>query len=204
MCKHMAKFLLDIEAVQINPKEYFTWTSGMKSPIYCDNRLTISYPKVREHIVESFIHLIEKLELDIDVIAGCATAGIPHAAFLAEALGLPMVYVRSDKKSHGKENQIEGVLHKDERVLVIEDLISTGSSAIQAAQALQKEGANIAAVFAIFTYELKKAERNFAHANLVYQTITNFSDTLHVLTKEGKLSQEDKEELMNWRNQLEA
>jgi|SRR5690625_4311723 len=202
MHKQMAKLLLDIEAVQINPKEYFTWTSGMKSPVYCDNRLTISYPKVRKHIVKSFVHLIEKLELDIDIIAGCATAGIPHAAFLAEALDLPMVYVRSDKKSHGTGNQIEGVLHKGDRVLVIEDLISTGGSAIEAAQALQKEGAIISAVFAIFTYELKKADENFSEANLEHKTITNFTDILHVLIEEGKLDQDDKEELNSWHKQF--
>src|SRR5690625_2437537 len=174
----------------------------MKSPVYCDNRLTISYPKVRKHIVKSFVHLIEKLELDIDIIAGCATAGIPHAAFLAEALNLPMVYVRSQKKSHGKESQIEGIIKPGMRVLVIEDLISTGGSAIHAAKALEQEGANIVSVFAIFSYNLKKANENFKQANLPYKTITTFDDILELLVQEQKLTENEKEQLLSWRNSL--
>lgn len=202
MNRQIAKDLLSIQAVQINPKSYFTWTSGIKSPIYCDNRLTISYPNVRKNIIKGFIELIQQQKLEIDVIAGCATAGIPHAAFLAEALNLPMVYVRSQKKFHGKESQIEGIIKPGMRVLVIEDLISTGGSAIHAAKALEQEGANIVSVFAIFSYNLKKAKENFKQANLPYKTITTFDDILELLVQEQKLTENEKEQLLSWRNSL--
>lgn len=200
--KEIAQNFLDIQAVQINPNEYFTWTSGIKSPIYCDNRLTMSYPQVRKNITNAFIHIIKTNELKVDVIAGCATAGIPHAAFLAEALQLPMVYVRSDRKSHGKENQIEGKIEQGQHVLVIEDLISTGGSAINAAIALQDEGAIITHVLAIFTYGLAKARQQFAQAQLQWETITNFEDILTVLKSNSKLTEEERKELLHWRDQL--
>lgn len=204
MNKQVAKQLLQIEAVQIrtNHDEYFTWTSGIKSPIYCDNRLTISYPEVRENIVKGFLQLIKESKLEVDVIAGCATAGIPHAAFLAEALNLPMVYVRSDKKAHGKGNQIEGVLHKGQKVLVIEDLISTGGSAIKVAKVLEDEGAIISSVLAIFTYNLAKADENFKEENFAYQTITSFDDIVQLLTDQGEISPSQRKELLHWRKGL--
>lgn len=202
MNKEMAKDLLRIKAIQINPKKYFTWTSGLKSPIYCDNRLTMSYPDVRKKIVEAFVQKIEQLDIKPDVIAGCATAGIPHAAWLAEALNLPMVYVRSERKSHGKENQIEGALEKDQRVIVIEDLISTGGSALHVAKALQEAGAEVLAILAIFTYRLPKATERFAKANLSYETITTFDDVLKVLVKEEQISEEEQKTLKAWRDAL--
>jgi orotate phosphoribosyltransferase len=200
--QQLAKDLLDIKAVQINPKDYFTWTSGIKSPIYCDNRLTMSYPSVRKKIAESFVKKIQDLDIKPDVIAGCATAGIPHAAWLAEALELPMVYVRSKPKEHGKGNHIEGKLNGNENVLVIEDLISTGGSSIQAAQAVQKTGAEVIGVFAIFSYGLEKAQKNFSEANLSYQTLTNFDALIELLVEEKSISETEKEELLEWRNQL--
>ncbi|MYL60775.1 orotate phosphoribosyltransferase, partial [Virgibacillus halodenitrificans] len=139
--KELARELVKIKAVQINPNKFFTWTSGIKSPIYCDNRMTMSYPKVRKKIVNAFKQFIENMEEQPEVIAGCATAGIPHAAWLAEALDLPMVYVRGKAKAHGKGNQIEGDLREGQRVIVIEDLISTGGSSIEAAKSLEKSGA---------------------------------------------------------------
>lgn len=204
MNKQVAEQLLQIEAVQIrtNYDEYFTWTSGIKSPIYCDNRLTISYPEVRENIVKGFLQLIKENKLEVDVIAGCATAGIPHAAFLAKALNLPMIYVRSDKKSHGKGNQIEGVLLKGQKVLVIEDLISTGGSAIKVAKVLENEGAIISSVLAIFTYNLAKADENFKKANLPYQTITSFDDIVQLLEERGEVSPSQKEKILHWRKGL--
>lgn len=204
MKKQVAEQLLDIEAVQIktDEKDYFTWTSGIKSPIYCDNRLSISFPRVREIILKGFIQLMEEDHLEVDVIAGCATAGIPHAAFLAERLDLPMVYVRSDRKAHGKGNQIEGVIKEGQRVVVIEDLISTGTSAIKAAKVLEEEGAIISSVLAIFSYNLSKSVKNFKEANLSYKTITSFDHVLQLLLEDGRISQEEKEELLLWRKGL--
>lgn len=200
--KELTKDLLDMKAVQINPKNYFTWTSGIKSPIYCDNRLTMSYPSVRQKITDAFIEMINEQNIKPDIIAGCATAGIPHAAWLAGRLELPMIYVRSKPKGHGKGNQIEGELKKGQHVLVIEDLISTGCSSIHAAQAIQKEGAKVLQVFAIFTYGLKKAEENFAAANLSFETITDFDELIETLFTDGKLNDVEKSQLLEWRNRL--
>jgi len=198
----LTKDLLEIKAVQINPKDYYTWTSGIKSPIYCDNRLTMSYPSVRKKIAEAFAKKIMDLSIKPDVIAGCATAGIPHAAWLADELQLPMIYVRSKPKGHGKGNQIEGKLEGHERVLLIEDLISTGGSSIQAAQAVQRAGAEVISVFAIFSYGLEKAEQNFAKINLPYQTLTNFDELIELLIEEERINEIEKQELLGWRNHL--
>lgn len=195
----IARDLLRIKAVQISPDDYFTWTSGMKSPIYCDNRLTMSYPSVRDKIADAFVELIEKLEWKPDVIAGCATAGIPHAAWIAQKLNLPMVYVRSKPKGHGKENQIEGKLEADQRVLVIEDLISTGGSSIEAASVLKGEGGDILGVLAIFTYGLEKAKQQFADAQLKYQTITDYDEILKLLAEDGTISTVERQQLEEWR-----
>src|SRR5690625_4844974 len=143
LSSELARDLLAIKAVQIKTDHYFTWTSGIKSPIYCDNRLTMSHPSVRKRTTEAFVQKIEKMDEKPDVIAGCATAGIPHAAWLADRLELPMVYVRSKPKGHGKENQIEGEIRKGQKVLIIEDLISTGGSAIEAAEAVEQAGGNV-------------------------------------------------------------
>lgn len=202
LSKELVRDLLKIKAVQINPKNYFTWTSGLKSPIYCDNRLTMSYPEVRNKIANAFVEMVESLEVKPDVIAGCATAGIPHAAWLAEKINLPMVYVRSKPTGHGKGNQIEGEIKEGQKVLVIEDLISTGGSSIESAIALQKEGAEVLKVFAIFTYGLEKATKNFQDANLPFETITNFDELVDALVEDGELSDEEKIRLINWRNEL--
>ncbi|WP_339227632.1 orotate phosphoribosyltransferase [Oceanobacillus sp. FSL K6-2867] len=198
----LVRDLLKIKAVQINADNYFTWTSGIKSPIYCDNRLTMSYPVVRKKIVNAFVEKIAAMEEKPDVIAGCATAGIPHAAWLAEKLDLPMVYVRSKPKGHGKGNQIEGKISKGQKVLVIEDLISTGGSSIESAKALQGEGADILAVFAIFTYGLKKATEQFAVEAITLDTITNFDELIEALVEDGKLTTTNKAELLKWRDSL--
>lgn len=196
----ITKDLLAIKAVQINPHHYFTWTSGIKSPIYCDNRLTMSYPNVRQKITKAFIHMIHQLDEKPDVIAGCATAGIPHAAWLADELNLPLVYVRSSAKGHGKRNQIEGQIEKGQKVLVIEDLISTGGSSILAARALQTEGLEVINVFAIFTYGLSKASEQFAKQEISFKTITSFDNLIETLINNGEIKQEDKEELLMWRD----
>lgn len=202
MKKQITKELLDIGAVQINLDTYFTWTSGLKSPIYCDNRLTMSYPKVRKKIAQAFSHMLEEDGIKPDVIAGCATAGIPHAAWLSDLLNLPMVYVRSKPKGHGKGNQIEGANVEGKTVLVIEDLISTGGSSIEAAKALQQAGANILAVYSIFTYGLNKSKEAFFQANIAYKSITGFDDLIQELIGSGELSEEEKIELLTFRDSL--
>lgn len=204
LATEIAEDLLSIKAVQIRPnkEDYFTWTSGIKSPIYCDNRLTMSFPKVRKKIVAAFIEKINGLEIKPDVIAGCATAGIPHAAWLAEALGLPMVYVRSKPKGHGKGNQIEGKINAGQKVIVIEDLISTGGSSLESAQVLQQADAEIISVFAIFTYGLPKAEQAFNEVNISFSTITGFDSLLHVLKDKNEITDLQEQELLGWRNNL--
>lgn len=202
LSQNLARDLLEMKAVQINPNEYFTWTSGIKSPIYCDNRLTMSYPTIRRKIVEAFVQKIKEMDEQPEVIAGCATAGIPHAAWLAERLDLPMVYVRSKPKGHGKGNQIEGEIKEGQKVLVIEDLISTGGSSIESAKALEKEGAKILDVFAIFSYGLKKATQQFEAANLSFSTITNFDELIDALVEDDKLNNQQKKELLEWRDNL--
>ncbi|GEN86562.1 MULTISPECIES: orotate phosphoribosyltransferase [Oceanobacillus] len=202
MENNVTKDLLAIEAVQLNVDNYFTWTSGLKSPIYCDNRLTMSYPAVRKKIVKAFAEMVKNSETKPEVIAGCATAGIPHAAWLAEELDLPMVYVRSKPKGHGKGNQIEGASVEGKKVLVIEDLISTGGSSIQSAQALEQEGAEITAVYSIFTYGLPRAEEAFTEAGLCYHSITGFDQLLELLIEENKLTETEKETVLAWRSKL--
>lgn len=201
----VAKDLLRIKAVQIKTEEadYFTWTSGIKSPIYCDNRLTMSFPEVRRKIVDAFKVMLASLPYEPDVIAGCATAGIPHAAWLAEELNLPLVYVRSKPKGHGKGNQIEGLVEKGQKAVVIEDLISTGGSSIEAADVLKEQGVEVEAVLAIFTYGLEKASKHFAAADYPLHTITGFDHLLHALLEDKVITQKEKQRLLQWRNQLQ-
>jgi orotate phosphoribosyltransferase len=198
----VARDLLEIGAVKIKTSDYFTWTSGIKSPIYCDNRLTMSYPAVRKKITEAFCAQIEQMKEKPDIIAGCATAGIPHAAWLADHLDLPMIYIRSKPKGHGKGNQIEGELFPGQKVLVIEDLISTGGSAIEAAKAVNAAGGNVLEVLAIFTYGLEVARYNFEAAALSYRTITNYDAMIKMLALDGEINDTEKTELEKWRNKL--
>lgn len=202
--KEITEDLLRIQAVQINTEDYFTWTSGLKSPIYCDNRLTISAPNVRRRITDAFIKKISQLEEKPDVIAGCATAGIPHAAWLANALDLPLVYVRSKAKGHGKQNQIEGAIEPGQKVVVIEDLISTGSSAIQAAQALKEVGANVIRILAIFTYGLHKSEQAFEASGFEHDTITTYDLLASVLEENKQITKKEKETLLSWRKSIDV
>lgn len=198
----LAQDLLDIKALQIKTEGYFTWASGIQSPIYCDNRLTISYPETRKKITDAFVQMVEELDLKPDVIAGCATGGIPHAAWLADALNLPMVYVRSAPKGHGQGNQIEGAIHEGQKVLVIEDLISTGGSAIEAVNAVRKEGYEILHVLGIFSYGLEKSVKNFAAIDMPFKTIMTFDNLVDVLKKSGEVSEDEGKELIAWRNNL--
>ncbi|QKY68979.1 orotate phosphoribosyltransferase [Lentibacillus sp. CBA3610] len=198
----IANDLLNIKAVQIRPDDYFTWASGIRSPIYCDNRLTMSYPEIRDKIAGAFVQMIETMDRKPDVIAGCATAGIPHAAWVADKLDLPMVYVRSKPKGHGKGNQIEGKLESGQHAVVIEDLISTGGSCIEAVKALQQEGVHVIGVLAIFTYGLEKSRELFSEAALDYKTITNYDDILRLLKRDGMINENESEELKAWRDGL--
>lgn len=199
----MASDLLSIGAVQINTDDYFTWTSGIRSPIYCDNRLTMSYPAIRRNITNHFVGMIKEFDMRPDVIAGTATAGIPHAAWLSDKLQIPMVYVRSKPKAHGKGNQIEGAFQKGQNVIVIEDLISTGKSSIEAATALEDAGLNVLGVCAIFTYGLKKGHQLFEDAGLDYHTLLTLDDILQLQVMEGSLSKYQAEELLTWRTGLQ-
>ena len=191
--------LLKIEAVKVEVEDMFTWTSGLRSPIYCDNRLTMSYPEIRRHVADGFVKLIKELEPDVDVIAGCATAGIPHAAWVAERMDLPMVYVRSSPKKHGKGNQIEGHIEKGQRAVVIEDLISTGKSSIESAQALRTAGVEVETILSIFTYNLERANEAFQESQLSYQSLASFDQLLLQLIQQGQLKEKEVQLLNEWK-----
>lgn len=203
IAEQIANDLLSIEAVSLSPDEPFTWASGLKSPIYCDNRVTMSYPEVRRAIANGLAEKIKQEFPNAEVIAGTATAGIPHAAWVAELLDLPMVYIRSKPKDHGQGNQIEGRIKKGQKMVVIEDLISTGGSVLEAAQAAKKEGADILGVAAIFTYELAKGKKNFETANMPLVTLTNYSTLIESALKENYINQEQLERLKKWRQDPE-
>jgi orotate phosphoribosyltransferase len=199
IAEHIATSLLDIEAVTLRPHNPFTWTSGIQSPIYCDNRLTMSHPEIRGAIADGFTALISEKFPEVEVIAGTATAGIPHAAWVSERLNLPMIYVRDKAKGHGKENQIEGMLKPGQKVVVIEDLISTGGSSIKAAEAIRASGGESLGVTAIFSYQLERAVQAFAQANLPLYTLTNYTILLDVAVKKGYIQEQDLEQLQAWR-----
>ncbi|UOQ47931.1 orotate phosphoribosyltransferase [Gracilibacillus caseinilyticus] len=201
--KELAYALYDIDAIQIRPDRSFVWTSGIQSPIYCDNRLTMSYPEIRQQIVEQFAQMIEQMDEKPDVIAGCATAGIPHAAWLASYLDLPMVYVRSKPKGHGKQNQIEGKISEGDNVIVIEDLISTGGSSLDSAVVLQEAGAKVLSVLAIFSYGLQKADKQFSATGIPFATISNFDVLAETLVENHKITEAEKTDLIQWRDELE-
>ena len=193
MAKNIAKALLDIEAVSLSPNDLFTWSSGIKSPIYCDNRITLGYPEVRNAIRDGLIQLIKEHFSNVEIISGTATAGIPHAAYISEKLELPMNYVRSKSKSHGKQNQIEGAKSENKNVVVVEDLISTGGSSITAVEALEEAGANVLGVVAIFT---------FNKAHIPFYTLSDYNELIEVAKDEGKISLNDIQTLVDWRDNL--
>ena len=200
--RKIAKHLLDIEAVALRPNDYFTWTSGIKSPIYCDNRITMSYPAIRREIAAGMSEVIKAKFPEVEVVAGTATAGIPHAAWVSEVLDLPMIYVRDLAKKHGKTNQIEGRLLEGQKVVIIEDLISTGLSSLKVAKALEEAGAVVLGVVAIFSYELKKAQDAFAADKVKYHTLTNYNYLIEEAVASDYIKQEDVEKLLKWRNNL--
>ena len=200
--RKIAKHLLDIEAVALRPNDYFTWTSGIKSPIYCDNRITMSYPAIRREIAAGMSEVIKAKFPEVEVVAGTATAGIPHAAWVSDVLDLPMIYVRDSAKKHGKTNQIEGRLLEGQKVVIIEDLISTGLSSLKVAKALEEAGAVVLGVVAIFSYELKKAQDAFVADKVEYHTLTNYNYLIEEAVASDYIKQEDVEKLLEWRNNL--
>lgn len=201
--KEVAKDLLKIQAVKLSPDEPFTWASGIKSPIYCDNRLTISYPRVRTQIAQGIADLIRTNYPKAEVIAGTATAGIPHAAWIAAELNLPLVYVRSKPKDHGRGRQVEGVLPQGAKTVVIDDLFSTGGSILKAVAAARKEGADVIGTCGIFSYQLAALDTNFQEAGLTYHTLTNYSELIDVANEENYITTEQKQVLQEWRQDPE-
>ncbi len=200
----IAHALLSIGAVELRPNDPFTWASGIKSPIYCDNRLTMSSPVVRKQIAAALARSIEDAFPETEVVAGTATAGIPHAAWVSDVLNLPMVYVRSKAKEHGRGNQIEGKLSKGQKVVVIEDLISTGGSSIEAVKALREQGCEVLGVVCIFTYHLKRADEMFEEQGIPYVSLTNFDALIEVATLEKKISDQEKPQLYEWHEKLKS
>lgn len=199
MKESIAKHLLDIQAVFLRPNEPFTWASGIKSPIYCDNRLTLSYPKARKDVEAGLAKLVRDNFPDCQCLMGTATAGIAHAALVAEILELPMGYVRGGAKSHGRNNRIEGKVIPGMKVVVVEDLISTGGSSLECVEALKEAGCEVLGLIAIFTYGLPKATINFNNADCKFVTLTDY-DTLIGVAKENKyIKEEDTEKLKAWK-----
>ncbi|MCK8607417.1 orotate phosphoribosyltransferase [Apilactobacillus ozensis] len=196
----IASDLLKIKAVTLAPKKPFTWASGIEAPIYTDNRKTIGYPKIRTQIAEGLCEVIKQNYPEANVIGGVATAGIPHAAIIADKLSLPMIYVRSKPKDHGAGKQIEGDLPDNPKVVLIDDLISTGGSVLKAVEAVRNEGVEVVGVAAIFTYQLSDIDNNFAKANTKLNTLTNYSEMIKQAHKEKMVSDEDLQLLKKWRD----
>jgi len=197
--KIIASLLLDIQAVKLKPENPFTWASGWKSPIYCDNRKTLSYPIVRKAIQEDFASIITKKYPDAEVIAGVATGAIAHGLLVAEALNLPFIYVRASAKEHGLGNRIEGVWKKGQKVVVIEDLISTGGSSLSAVDALKSEKLDVLGMLAIFTYEFTLAKDNFKKASIELTTLSNYHKLLELAHEAKYITSEQINMLQEWR-----
>ncbi|MBQ3062496.1 MAG: orotate phosphoribosyltransferase [Clostridia bacterium] len=191
MEKQVAKLLMDIKAVFLRPNEPFTWASGIKSPIYCDNRLTLSYPKVRDVIEQGLADIVKAKYPQCEVIAGTSTAGIAHGALVANILDLPMAYVRASAKDHGRNNQIEGRIEKGQKVVVIEDLISTAGSAIDVVNVLRENGAEVLGIVSIFTYGLKKGIDRLAAAEIENTSLSNYNALVAVAAETGYIAEAD-------------
>ncbi len=196
----VAEFLLQIKAIKLQPNNPFTWASGWKSPIYCDNRITLSHPSVRTYIRQKLAQLIQEEYGAVDVIAGVATAGIPQGVLVAQELGLPFIYVRSKAKEHGTGSLIEGEIVEGQRVVVIEDLISTGKSSLQAVEALRAAGLSVAGLVAIFTYGFDQADENFANAKCRYSTLSNYTTLISYAAEHSFIAQTEIELLNKWRD----
>lgn len=202
--KAIAADLLEIKAVSLSPSQPFTWASGIKSPIYTDNRVTLAYPEVRSQIEGAFAELIKAEFPEVEVIAGTATAGIPHGAIIADYLKLPFAYIRSKPKDHGAGNQVEGRVAKGQKMVVVEDLISTGGSVLEAVAAAEREGADVLGVVAIFTYELEKANSKFADAGVKLDTLTTYSELIEIAKETGYVTKEELELLKKFKENQET
>lgn len=198
--EQIAKDLLSIGAVFLRPEEPFTWASGIKSPIYCDNRLTLTAPEVRNHVENALAETIRKEYPNCEVLMGTSTAGIAHAAITAHLMGLPMGYVRSGAKDHGRNNQIEGKLEKGQKVVVVEDLISTGGSVLEVVNVLREAGAEVLGIVSIFTYGMKKGLERLAEANVKNISLSDFDAVAEVAAREGYIQKADIARLMAFRN----
>ncbi len=195
-----AEKLLQIQALKLSPNSPFTWASGWKSPIYCDNRKLLSFPHVRDFVKSELANAILDNFEDAEVLAGVATAGIPHGALAADLLRLPFIYVRSKPKGHGLGNQIEGVLEKGQKVVVIEDLVSTGKSSLEAVEALREAGAEVIGMCALFTYGFQQASEAFEKANVNLVTLSNYNALMEVAQRQQIISESDIESLSQWRD----
>ncbi|RED97502.1 orotate phosphoribosyltransferase [Marinoscillum furvescens] len=200
LAEEIADALLSAEAIKIQPNDPFTWASGWKSPIYCDNRVSLSYPKIRNQVKEGLVKLIKTTYPNVECIAGVATAGIPQGALVADALDLPFIYIRSKSKAHGMQNQIEGVAKTGAKVVLIEDLISTGGSSLQAAEAVRSAGMDVIGMAAIFTYGFGISEDNFAkhHVDLTY--LSDYPTLIGKMIKDGKIGADQENTLSSWRD----
>lgn len=199
-----AEFLLQIKAIKLDKEHPFTWSSGIISPIYCDNRKILAYPKVRTFVRQEFARLIAEEYGSIDLIAGVATGAIAIGALVAQELGLPFAYVRSSKKEHGLTNQIEGVVESGQSVVVIEDLVSTGKSSLAAVTALREAGCNVKGMVAIFTYGLNAAAENFKKENCSLHTLTDYNSLISLAQQKNYIKESDKQSLISWRENPEA
>ncbi len=200
MSKKIAKHLLDIEAVFLSPKAPFTWASGIKSPIYCDNRLILSSVDARNDVENELAQIIKTKYPECTNVVGTATAGIAHSSIIAHLLQLPNAYVRSSSKEHGRQNQIEGKINSNDKVIVIEDLISTGGSVLKVCETIEKTGAEVLAVLAIFTYDMPKAKATFEQANVQYQTLTNIKELTDVAVANQSISQNEQVQILKFTN----
>ncbi|GAB2024280.1 orotate phosphoribosyltransferase [Lactovum odontotermitis] len=207
LATQIARDLLDIKAVTLSPSQPFTWASGIKSPIYTDNRVTLAYPAVRTRIEDGFVTQIRQEFPEVEVIAGTATAGIPHGAIIADKMSLPFAYIRSKPKDHGAGNQVEGKVSKGQKMVIIEDLISTGGSVLEAAAAAEREGADVLGIAAIFSYELPRAAENFTATQRRLIPLTNYSHLIEIAQQTGYVSEDEllllkrfKENQENWQD----
>ena len=200
----IAHAMLKVGAVELNPTDLFTWASGIKSPIYCDTRLTISDPVIRKQLAKGLAQNIKDFFPETELVAGTATAGIPHAAWVSDILELPMVYVRSKAKEHGRGNQIEGKYKAGQKVVVVEDIVSTGGSSITAVEALRAAGCEVVGVVCVYTYNLPKAEQAFDEAGVKYVSLTNFDYLVEAANESGAISQDQIPFLKEWHEKLKA
>lgn len=196
----IANYLLQIKAIKLETEKPFQWSSGIYSPIYCDNRIVLSFPKIRKLICDCFVEIIKKKYSDTELVAGVATGGIGMGMLIAEKLDLPFVYVRPQAKKHGRKNQIEGLIEKNIKAIVIEDLISTGKSSLNAVDALKKQKVNVIGLISLFSYELEDAKKNISKSGLNYCSLSNFSDLIKIALSTNYINTKQKEEIFKWRH----